>query len=202
MIPVQPKREYRRFDAEVRVPGRRFLATNPDPSASDFRGHSYWRKASRELHAAYLRCAYTSRRIIGNDGSVDHFLPKVKYPQLAYEWDNYRLALPRLNQNKADHEDIVDPFEAKSGWFVLLCPSCLIVPGDGLDTSTRAMVDRTINILKLNSDDLAQERCEWLVDLANKDISFRHLKKHYPFLAAEVVRQGIEGQLKMLFLLN
>ena len=80
--------------------------------------------------------------------------------------------------------------------------SFLIVPGGGLDTPTKKMVDRTIDILKLNSNELAQERCEWLVDLANNDIPFGHLKKHYPFLASEVVRQGIEGQLKRLFALN
>ena len=202
MIPVQAKPEYRQFNAKVRAPGKRFLAKKPNPLARDFRKHNYWRHARSELQAAYLRCAYTSRRIVGYGGSIDHFLPKVKYPQQAYEWDNYRLTLPRVNQNKGDHIGLVDPFKVKTGWFVLLCPSCLIVPGHGLDSPTNAMVTRTINILKLNSNELAQERCEWLVDLANQDISFGHLKKHYPFLAEEIVRQGIKGRLRRLFALN
>ncbi|MCY4399678.1 MAG: hypothetical protein OXE96_10110 [Gemmatimonadetes bacterium] len=179
-----------------------FLQTNPNPSNRHFRNRNYWNRAKSELRRAYKRCAYTSQRIRGDDVSVDHFLPKAKYPQLAYEWDNYRLARPKLNRNKADSEGVADPFQVGTGWFVLDCPSCLILKGDNLDANTRDKVSATIRMLKLNSDELVAERCRWLVDLADNLISFDYVKREYPFLASEVDRQGIGGQLKTLFALN
>ena len=202
MIEVVPKPEYAAFDADVRVPGTLFLKKNPSPSSRDFGKHNYWNRAKRELLRAYLRCAYTSRRVRGDSVSVDHFLPKAKHPWLAYEWDNYRLARPKLNRNKADSEAVMDPFHVRDGWFVLDCPSCLILPGDNLKGVTRQRVDSTIRVLKLNSPELADERCRWLVDLAKNLISFYYLRREYPFLASEVERQGIKGQLKILFALN
>ena len=202
MIRVQPKPEYAAFNAAVRVPGRRFLQRNPNPSSKDFQKHNYWKRAKSELHRAYLRCAYTSRRVRGDGVSVDHFLPKVKHQWLAYEWDNYRLARPKLNRNKGDSEQVVDPFNVRKGWFVLECPSCLIRPGNTLTANTRQDVVATILVLKLNSHELADERCRWLADLALNLISFDYLEREYPFLASEVERQGIEAQLKTLLALN
>ena len=199
MIQVQQRPEYADFDAQVRQPGLRFLRINPTPSSRAYRRRDYWRKAKTELHRAYLRCAYTSLRIVGRGASVDHYWPKVRYPRLAYEWSNYRLARPRMNRRKGDSEDILDPFGVRNSWFVLDCPSCLIFPGDDLDANTRRQVHSTIRILDLNSDDLVEERCDWLVDLAKGDVSFAHLWKHYPFLAFEIRRQGIEGRLRTLF---
>ena len=202
MIQVYPRPEYAAFNKDVRVPGRRFLRANPNPSSREFRGHNYWKRAKRELRRAYLRCAYTSLRVRGSSVSVDHFLPKSKYPRLAYEWSNYRLARPSLNRNKADSEAVVDPFDVHKGWFVLDCPSCLILPGYKLAANTRHQVSSTIAVLKLNSDELAEERRRWLTDLAVDLISFEYLKREYPFLASEVQRQGIKEDLKTLFGLN
>ena len=202
MIRVPPKPEYAAFNAEVRVPGKRFLRRNPNPSSKDFGKHNYWKHAKRELHRAYLRCAYTSRRVRGDGVSVDHFLPKSKHRWLAYEWDNYRLARPMLNRNKGDSEQVVDPFHVRNGWFILECPSCLIRPGHNLTGNTRQGVVSTIRVLKLNSPELAAERCRWLADLALDLISFDYLEREYPFLASEVERQGIEDRLKILLTLN
>lgn len=200
MIRVLPKPEYAAFNADVRVPGKRFLQTNPNPSSRNF--PNYWNRAKRELRQAYECCAYTSRMVRGDDVSVDHFLPKTKYPQLAYEWDNYRLARPKLNRNKADSEDVVDPFHVRNGWFFLECPTCFIHPGDNLSGTTRDEVAATIGVLKLNSPELADERCRWLVDLADGLISFDYLEREYPFLASQIERQGIQGQLRTLFALD
>ena len=202
MIRVLPKPEYAAFDSDVRVPGRRFLTNNPSPLSREFGRHNYWTRAKRELRRAYLRCAYTSRRIRGDNVSVDHFLPKAKYPLLAYEWDNYRLARPKLNRNKGDSEDLFDPFHVRDSWFFLDCPSCLIHPSDTLEGNRRQDVCSTIQVLKLNSNELAAERCRWLADLALDLISLDYLKREYPFLASQVERQGIDGQLKTLLSLN
>ena len=86
---------------------------------------------------------------------MDHYLPKVNFPEYAYEWSNYRLARPRLNSRKGDSVKVVDPFHVRSGWFVLDCPSCLIFAGDNLANGTRQQVRSTIEILDLNSEHLA-----------------------------------------------
>ena len=203
MIPVVPQPEYQEFDSEVRRPGIQFLRRKPHPSNRDFHNHNYWTRAIKNLKASYSGlCAYTSLYLV-DTASVDHFRPKMKYPHLAYEWDNYRLARQKINSRKGDTEEVVDPFAVKSGWFVLDLPSCLIRPGDGLDKETKKCISATINILRLNDDDsLVQERCNLLVYLAQGDITMNFLDRHYPFLAVEVRRQGIEKRLSQIFKKN
>ena len=200
MIPVTPQPEPPDFDARVRQPGVKFLKTNPHPSDRDFKKHNYWSKAAKNLHKAYRGCcAYTTLCLV-DKGSVDHFRPKTKYPYLAYEWDNYRLARQKINARKSNTEEIVDPFRVQIGWFVLDLPSCLIRPGDGLGRDVRKKINSTINILQLNADDrLVQERCDLLVHLADGDITMNFLDQRYPFLSSEVKRQGVENRLKVLF---
>lgn len=200
MIHVDPQPEYPEFDLEVRTPGLRFLEMTPCPSSRDFNRHNYWNKARKHLHRSYSGlCAYTSLYLEDSD-SVDHFLPKTKYPHLAYEWDNYRLARQKVNFNKGSSEQVLDPFTIQNGWFVMDCPSCLITPGPGLDSDTKTQVENTIGVLKLNADDgLVQERCDWLVSLAKDEITLDFLRRRYPFLASEITRQGIEQDLKTVF---
>ena len=200
MSPVIRQPEYPEFDVQVRQPGLVFLNGNPNPSTRAFKQYNYWSRASRNLHAAYSGCcAYTTKYLV-DTGSVDHFLPKNKYPHLAYEWDNYRLARQKINTRKSDTEEVVDPFIVEIGWFILDLPSCLIRPGNGLSQELGKKVNSTINILQLNADDrLVQERCDLLVDLADGDITMNFLDRRYPFLSAEVRRQGIENMLRVIF---
>lgn len=200
MIPVTPKPEYHGFDSEVRRPGLKFLRRKPRPSNKDFSRHNYWTRAVNNLKASYSGlCAYTSLYLV-DTGSVDHFRPKTKYPYLAYEWDNYRLARQRINSRKGNSEEVVDPFRVQPGWFVLDFPSCLIRPGNKLNKKIKKYVNATINILRLNDDDsLVQERCDFLVDLAQGDITMDFLDRRYPFLAFEVKRQGVEKHLSQIF---
>lgn len=200
MIPVTPQPEYPEFDARVRQPGLTFLKGNRNPSDKDFKKHNYWSRAAKNLHKVYRGCcAYTTLRLL-DTGSVDHFRPKTKYPYLAYEWDNYRLARQKINARKGNREEIVDPFTVQIGWFVLDLPSCLILPGNGLKQDLRKKVNSTINILGLNDDDrLVQERCDLLVNLADGDITMNFLDQRYPFLSTEVKRQGVENRLKVIF---
>ena len=200
MIPVQAKAEYPEFDRQVRQRGHNFLRRSPNPNSAEFRKHSYWSAALENLFVAYDRmCAYTTRELV-KTGSVDHFRPKSKYPYLAYEWDNYRLARQAINTRKGDSEEVVDPFEVREGWFTLELPSCLIKPGTGLAKDTRKAVNATINVLGLNQDEkLVEERCRLLVSLADGHITLEYLDRHYPFLSLEVNRQGAYASLKEIF---
>ena len=62
------------------------------------------------------------------------------------------------------------------------------------------VVGSTIKVLKLNSGDLVQERTALLVDFTKGRVPFAHLPKHYPFLANEIRRQRIEGNMRTLFM--
>ena len=200
MIPVQQEPECPEFDAEVRQRGKKFLDRKPSPTSRDFKRHNYWTRAKPCLFNAYRRCAYTSRLLRdAARAAVDHFLPKVDYPKKAYEWANYRLARPRLNESKGSCVGIVDPFDVESGWFVMDCPSCLIQPGDNLDRRVRQQVEFTIDELDLNSDFLTDERSRWMGDLATGDISFAYVNREYPFLASEVHRQRIKSKMTTMF---
>ena len=200
MIRVQRMPEYASFNDDVRKKGANFLRRYPNPSASQFRRHNYWKEALVELHSAYKgMCAYTTRQLV-TTGSVDHFKPKSMFPSLAYEWSNYRLARQSINSRKGNSIDVADPFDIKNGWFVLDLPSCLIKPGRNLPKEIRDLVFSTIKVLRLNDDEkLVEERNGLLVHLADKEITMSFLDSHYPFLSSEIKRQGVEGSLKTIF---
>ena len=200
MIRVHAKPEPPEFNSRVRQRGLRFLNSYPNPNSSQFNRHNYWTAVLDELHAAYSRlCAYTTRELV-QTGSVDHFKPKSKYPHLAYEWGNYRLARQAINARKGESEDVIDPFTVCEGWFILDMPSCLIKPGQGIEREIRTAVNATINALGLNRDErLVEERCRLLVYLADGNITLQYLEGHYPFIAAEVRRQKVYNSLKEIF---
>lgn len=200
MIRVIPQPEPRDFNKNVRQRGQRFLATNPKPTSKQFRNKSFWRDAAKDLHTAYDGvCAYTCFYIVSSI-SVDHFLPKSLFPNLAYEWNNFRLSRPQVNQYKADSMDIIDPFIVQTGWLVLDFPSCLVQPSDELSTLIAEQVSKSIQILKLNEDDVfVQERCDLMLDFADGNVSLDFLSRRYPFLATEITRQGIQHTANTLF---
>jgi len=198
VIPVSKQPEPASFDRNVRQPGQIYLASNSSPTFK--RSFRYWTRATADLNAAYKQiCAY-SCTYLATPGSVDHFMPKSRRPDLAYEWDNYRLALPRINSHKGNGTDVIDPFVVQSGWFIIDFPSCLIKAGQSLHRVRVDQINKTIKSLKLNDDDvLVQERCNIMLEFANGDISLPFLKRRYPFLASEIVRHGIETTAHTLF---
>jgi hypothetical protein len=205
MICVVQQPEPASFDIRVRKPGKAFLATNPNPSEKQLREKNFWTRIQLDLYTSYNKvCAYTSEfipRTVANS-SVDHFWPKSTHVNLIYEWSNYRLASQKANNNKGNHIGLVDPFEVKTGWFILEIPTCLIKIGENLSSADASRVENTINVLKLNSDDeYAQSRCDVIEDYINGDISFNYLWKMRPFIAHELTRQGLTDRevLRVLF---
>ena len=203
MIPVRRRPEYREFDIEVRRPGLQFLEENPRPNSRAFAGHNYWTRARAELSRAYKGlCAYTSLHIVDVDEeSVDHFHPKSRFPNLAYEWGNYRLARRKVNNYKGDKTGIMDPFHVNQSSFILEFPSCLVRSGSNLNKQTKSKVERSIKILRLNDDDgLVQERCNYMTRLLSGKITLGQLGRYYPFLSIEIQRQGLNIQtLRQMF---
>ncbi len=201
MIGIALRPEYPDFDANVRKPGTAFLATCPNPTSDQFKKKNFWSKAAKELHAAYSGvCAYTAI-YLPHQGSVDHFLPKASYPNLAYEWSNYRLSNGKVNNTKGNQLGIIDPFVVKDDWFLLELPSCLIKANPSLERQLRTNINNTINSLALNGDDsYVQERCNILIEYAREEIGIGFLVRRYPFLAKEVKRQNLDqSNLRVLF---
>ncbi len=200
MIPVQIKPEPATFNAKVRQPGRAFLAQCQNPTNKDFKKNAYWKNSAQELHAAYSGiCAYSCFYIIP-PGSTDHFLPKSTHPNEAYEWNNFRLCSHRMNLHKEASRDVIDPVVVQPGWFVLDIPSCLVLPGYGLSDIVKHQVETTIKVLQLNDDDyLVQERCNLMVEFSTGDVTLAHLSRRYPFLAAEIERQGLHETAAQVF---
>jgi 5-methylcytosine-specific restriction endonuclease McrA len=92
MIPVVKQPEPDDFNQRVRIPGQEYLKTNPAPKSKEFDHHRYWSRIKPELYQLYRGiCAYTGEWFPNTAASVDHFIPKSKKPQLAYELERQNL---------------------------------------------------------------------------------------------------------------
>jgi hypothetical protein len=200
VTPVLEQLEYDVFDHEVRRPGLEFLALTPRPNNREFRKAEFWTRSISQLRLAYCNmCAYTST-YMPNGGSLDHFTPKAHYPQFAYEWANFRLCDPRVNNWKGSKFGVMDPFAIKEGWFVLGFPECVIRPDRTLSTVHIQRIRETIHILKLNDDDqLVQHRYNLAFQYLTGEVSFDFLRWFCPFVALEIERQGGLAPVKAMF---
>ena len=205
MIPVRPKPEPRSFDKRVRKKGEKLLRKLKEEGrpfrTSELR--NYWRDALPDLHTLYDGiCAYTCFYLLSSE-TVDHFLPKSKHPELAYEWSNFRLASQRVNQRKGENLGLIDPFLVERGWFTIDFPSCIVRKSNVVPSIYARQVENTIRILKLNEDDqLVQERCDIIMEYRNRHVRFEYLRKRYPFIAIEIERQNLVDQVGQLFKLR
>ena len=202
MIRVQPQPEPLEFDKLVRQPGLVFLQGNPKPTKNQWKSHNYWHKIQPQLRKSYQEiCAYCCHWIPSDTGAntVEHFLPKDKYPMQAYQWKNYRLVSGTLNGRKGTREDVLDPFQIQNGWFVIDFPSILVKPAQELESNIAQSVQRTIGILRLNDEGTClQGRQAYIREYCLGEIDFPHLRKKAPFLALELQRQGLVQSIKAM----
>ena len=186
MIPVEAKPEPQRFDRCVRQPGSAFL------EGGGAHGRSlpaYWTRVHSDLRSSYRGiCAYTCISVVR--GTLDHFLPKSKYRQLAYEWTNYRLASERANQSKSNKVGLIDPFDIRGDWFAIRLPQCDVIIGPALPEEKRRDAEYTIHALDLNDEYLVQHRSNIAVEFRDEKVCLDHVRRYYPFLATEIERQG------------
>ena len=226
MIPIttqQPPPDFD-FKQQVAIPGESaLLELTGDPKAPTRRGRlrkdtfpaieaipgkalpPYWRKALPALRKVYGNvCAYLGLRIHPATGAaeVDHFLPKSKYQNLAYSWDNFRLSCKLANTKKDDHEDILDPFTISNDLFCLNLFSGEVEVGPGAaDPVVRQQVKATIKRLKLNEEPIFVDARKDYIDrhfgignptqlISQPPMDFVSLKFEAPFVAAEIDRQG------------
>jgi uncharacterized protein (TIGR02646 family) len=191
MIPITKQKEPQSFDSDVRIPGMRYLQINPKPTSREFSKHDYWRKINPDLYRLYNGiCAYTGMWFADTSASVDHFFPKSKNPELAYEWSNYRLTTQRMNSTKSDEINLIDPFDVEFGWFILDLNTFLIKPNETLGEAERDKITQTILVLRLNyDDDRVEYRREIIQGYVDGVYDFDFLKEKYPYIAYEIGRQ-------------
>jgi uncharacterized protein (TIGR02646 family) len=196
-VDLQP--EPLHFDSQVRRPGLKFLARYPNPTQSQWRSHSYWTEVSDELHSRYGGiCAYSCHWISYDTGwrQVEHFQPKSRRRQLAYEWSNYRLVCGVLNGRKGV-EDILDPFLVQNSWFIIDFPSLLVKPAPNLQPDLFERVKRTCDILKLNDEATCMKsRARYVENYCRGRIVFEYLRQEAPFIALELQRQDLVEAIK------
>ena len=196
MIHVNEMPEPAMFNAEVRQKGLAFLRKEgidlslpPNTQLNPF-----WRACLDDLYKSYQGiCAYLSvffERTTGG-GSVDHFIAKSKRANLAYEWNNYRLACTTMNSRKRDYDDVLDPFEVEDGWFRLELMSGRIYPSPELPERLMRDVDRTIKRLGLDDPIIREMRVRHYEDYRNGFYNEKFLEIRSPFVWREAKRQGL-----------
>jgi len=154
----------------------------------------YWQACLDDLHAAYGGiCAYYSYRIEkASLPHVDHFVAKRDVgAHLAYEWSNYRLTCGLANACKRDYPDICDPTTIEDGWFQLDLVTLDVSPDPKLDPARRKAVARTITRLKLREGAALETRQHAMKHFRNGVVPLKFLESDHPFLAKELLRQGI-----------
>ncbi len=202
MIHVEEQPEPSNFNAKVRVPGQRFLQQNSHRILHGTEFKKYWKHCLNDLRDAYKGiCAYTASYISVDAGhavgSVDHYLPKSEAPNLVYEWSNYRFCNPKVNENKANSNDVLDPFRIQNGWFVIDFTTFRVNPADTLPGDLKKAIQQTIDQLRLNDDNrLAQPRANRVSEYINGEISLDYLRRKYPFIAFELERQNLQETIK------
>lgn len=195
MIHVTPQKEPAGFAEKVAIPGKKWLleqkwydSTRPEgeqtvPPRTEW--DSCWTKVGKELYNAYNGvCAYLGIRfeLATGTSSVDHFLPKTKYPGLAYRWENYRLSCLGENRRKGQKTDILDPFEVDNGWFDIKLGTGRVCPVDSLAPTLQAKIQDTITELKLNNNDCCEMRLHRIaLFFVGIDSQF-HFRLESPFL--------------------
>jgi uncharacterized protein (TIGR02646 family) len=192
-----------RFRPSGPPPGPALPSRHPATNLETWRSHSYWRRIGSKLHAGYGGiCAYSCHWIPYDTGAdtVEHFRPKDTYPAEAYEWANYRLVCATLNGRKGAYEDVLDPFQIENGWFVIDFPSMLVKPSSLLAPGGRQDVQATIDRLGLNDEGTClKSRVRWLTDYCLDDITLDYLRKHAPFIVAELERQDLVATIREVF---
>lgn len=134
----------------------------PDSLASAYKATEVKELLRRETAE---KCAYCESKISHIDyGDVEHLLPKSKFPQLRYSYENLTYACSVCNTKKGDFFDaqtpLLNPYEDKpEDHLMAVGPMILFIPA-----SDRGLV--TQKRLLLNRSNLVERRGERLENIA------------------------------------
>ena len=189
MIRIERKAEPSDFDAKVRRPGLSYLKGLAAGEKPSWARHSYWRKAKADMINAYNGiCAYACCEISpSSSAEIDHFRPKSRYPQEAYEWENLRLCSSNINKRKRD-QNVLDPFDVRDRTFGIVLATGRMVKLKKYDPAYEALCDKTVKVLGLNEHEYTRMRKDILDDYLRGEITISNLQKRNPFVYSEVKR--------------
>ena len=192
MIRIERKAEPSDFDAKVRRPGLDYLKGLAAGEKPNWSRHGYWRKAKEDMINAYEGiCAYACCEITpSSSAEIDHFHPKVRYRQEAYDWDNFRLCSSNINKKKHDH-NVLDPFDVRDRTFGIVLATGRMVKLKKYDSAYEALCDKTVEVLGLNEHAYIRMRNDILDDYLRGEITISNLRKRNPFVYSEVRRQHV-----------
>jgi len=186
------------FDSKVRQKGLNYIKqkgidiNKPLPNGVTLK--SYWRDCYTELYERYNGvCAYLAiyfEKVTGA-GSVEHYLPKKLRPDLAYEWENYRLATGIVNSRKRDYIDVIDPAYIHNEWFYLELTTGHIYPNPSLAEYQKDAAQKSIDRLRLDDGEMRRIRTKTWNNYCEGKISKEYLKEIAPHIYAEAVRQNL-----------
>jgi hypothetical protein len=163
----------------------------------------YWTSCLDDLHDAYHGiCAYYAFRIEkATTPQVDHFVAKrSSAPELVYEWSNFRLACGYANTCKNEHPDVLDPAAIEDGWFELDVDTLDVRARGDLPGPTKDEVEQTIVRLKLREGRALEVRRHAMEHFRSGRVDLAFLQMDHPFLAKELMRQGIRDRGALLAL--
>ncbi len=213
MIPIALAREPKSFDAKIRQPGlsaidelvgraprikrsgpRRAKIADSESTIPGDKFPPFWREALDDMMKVYeQRCAYLAM-FIEETGSptVDHVLPKSLAWDRVYEWSNYRLCTGVVNSKKGELLGLVDPVDAKVGWFALDLASYRVVRGAAAPKAQHPKIDATLPLLNIRDCCVQRRRYvdEYRRGPGVRGIDLAYLEYRAPFIASELRRQG------------
>ena len=156
--------------------------------------YPYWRACLGDLHRSYNGiCAYLSvfvERVTGG-ATADHFVPKSRALDLAYEWSNYRLSCSRMNARKRDFESVLDPFSLDPGTFRLELVTGRIYPNSALSPVLLQRARETIDRLDLDDWECREMRARRYEEYRRGVFTAAFLERYSPFIFDEARRQGL-----------
>ena len=129
---------------------------------------SHWRDFHSDLSRAFSGlCAYCEER---DNGEIDHFRPKSRFPELVYAWSNWVFSCHSCNQAKGDGWPLsgyVDPCsdsvqDRPENFFRFDTGTGEILPRLELSSDRKDKAQETIDDLCLNRGHHLRERLEWL----------------------------------------
>lgn len=174
------------FDREARVPGKAWLAANPDGRPKDF-----WTPFKGKLAEGFRNlCAYSA--MYEPVGTVDHFVSCNEDRSKAYEWENYRYCAAWINSSKGNVPagNLLDPFEIQDGWFELHLPSLQLRVAPAVPAELRDRAEFVLVRLHLRDDErVMRQRQEWYRMYQSGELSQDGLERKAPLIAAAISRK-------------
>lgn len=189
MLKVDPVRASVSFYKQVTVPGRRYLREHPEARGKLL--PNLWNACRNDVYRAYHGiCAYLAVYLVEAAGyEVDHYIPKSRNAQLAFQWSNLRLSSSHANKKKWAHH-VCDPFTLPVGAFEINFLTGRILVSRRLPKELRIDLSNTIRILDLNSQAARATRFQPYAKYKRGSLDVETLTNWYPFAAFEMMRQG------------